>query len=172
MEAMREGIDSNGLTALQAEWGGTHDALLGLFAWLHSIPQYSLQKYFREGGIRVHIQEGRAVKVKEKDWGNVTVFHKIRNLRSDRKDVKLVGFYGMERLLEMNYNYTFQDRSLSQYNVFEFALGKRAAEDLELISGKLFNSSIFFSSSRKSFRVFTSHDCPMKEATVRSLKTE
>ena len=165
METMSDGIEANGLTALQAEWGGTHDALLGLFTWMHSIPQYSLQKYYSEGGIRVHVKNGRAVRVKEKDWGNLTVFHKIRNLRSDRKDTKLVGCYGIERLLQLNYNYTTQDLNLSRYPEFEFELGKRTAEGLVLLSRKLFKGSVFFNSSKQSFQVFTSRQCPLKGDT-------
>ena len=110
MEAMRDGINANELTALQAEWGGAYDALLGLFVWVHSIPQHSLQKFFREGGVRVLVQEGRAVKIKDKDWESLTAFHKIPDLRSERKDAKLIGFYGMERLLQLSYNLPTHDR--------------------------------------------------------------
>jgi len=45
MQRMRNGIDANGLTSLQLEWGGTHDALLGMFLWLYVIPTYSLNRY-------------------------------------------------------------------------------------------------------------------------------
>ena len=170
MEAMRDGINANGLTALQAEWGGTYDALLGLFAWVHSIPQYSLQKFFREGGVRVLVQDGRAVKIKDKDWENLTVFHKIRNLRSERKDAKLVGFYGMERLLQLSYNHTTHDRKLLRYNESEFGLGMKAAEGLELVSSKIFSRSVFYNSSRKGFRIFSSRDCPMKGDVIHILE--
>lgn len=44
MQHMQNGIVANGLTTLQQEWGGTHDALLGMFLWIYDIPTYSLNK--------------------------------------------------------------------------------------------------------------------------------
>jgi hypothetical protein len=44
MVHMRNGIDSNALTVAHANWGGTHDALLGMLLWVYQIPTYSMYK--------------------------------------------------------------------------------------------------------------------------------
>ena len=44
MAHMSNAIDANGLTELQAEWGGTHDALLGMLFWIYYVPTFSLNR--------------------------------------------------------------------------------------------------------------------------------
>jgi hypothetical protein len=159
LNLMREGIDANGLTALQAEWGGSHDTLLGLFTWVHSIPQYSLHKLYLEGGLTVHVRRNIVLNTNTSEY---LIFHKVRNLRQDWNETKLIGQYGLERFM-----YTqFLERNLSvsssdvdnDYPAFEFMLGVNAALSLYLITDKFFNSTQFYRDNR--FKLFKSEDCP------------
>jgi hypothetical protein len=46
MDVMRASItDRSMLTELHKQWGGSHDSLLGLLLWIHSIPLYSIYRY-------------------------------------------------------------------------------------------------------------------------------
>jgi hypothetical protein len=46
MALMRSGVDANGMTAMQAVWGGTHDMLLATWLWMYRIPLYSVKDVY------------------------------------------------------------------------------------------------------------------------------
>ena len=164
MENLRQGIDANGMTGLQAEWGGTHDALLGLFIWIHSIPQYSMHQHYKEDGIEVYTQNGKIIKVLDKGWENQTVIHKIRDLKvgAGAKNVKLIGFHDLELLMHVNYNQTTPHSELPQYHNYEFNLGVEAAKALTLFTQSYLDEISFNNSKGRPFKVFGERDCPKR----------
>jgi len=47
MDTLQAAVDANAVTEAQERWGGTHDMLVGLILWMHSIPIFSMaSSYF------------------------------------------------------------------------------------------------------------------------------
>ncbi len=49
MKLLRAAIDANSVTIAQNKWGGTHDMLVGLLLWMHSIPTFSIARTYFGG---------------------------------------------------------------------------------------------------------------------------
>lgn len=160
MDLLHRGVDASGLTKLQEHWGGTHDTLLGLFTWMHSIPQYSLHRYYSEGGFTYHLRKSRIVS------GDISAFiaiHKARNLRLEGNATKLLGQYGLERHMLAHFEASAAKAGGTNFSSFEFSLGQLAAQDLFLVTSQLLNTTAYFDVRQApEFRIFSSDDCKRK----------
>eukprot|EP01032_Pedospumella_encystans_P017483 gene17483-19920_t len=99
MQRMHNGIEANGLTSLQLEWGGTHDALLGMFLWIYDIPTYSLNSSYVGGAFlmdRGKIMRGRGQFRNDYLPNQHFMFHRVSNFKVYRHDA-----------VEKKYHYKF-----------------------------------------------------------------
>lgn len=58
MALMRSAVDANGMTELQAIWGGTHDMLLATWLYMYKIPLYSMRNVYHGTLIETMSKEG------------------------------------------------------------------------------------------------------------------
>lgn len=82
LERMRPAMDRLGMRSLQQFWGGSHDAILGLFIFLHNSTVWSLSNHYIGHEILTGPPERMLSALKkEKHF----VFHKVRNVPTGRE---------------------------------------------------------------------------------------
>ena len=92
MEKMRLALTRRAMRQLQSYWGGSHDAVLGMFVYLHSLPVWSLaHNYIGHALYDAPPEDIRHAIDTAKDF----IIHKVRNqklgLESDESKKKMVG---------------------------------------------------------------------------------
>ena len=72
-------VEANGMTELQAIWGGTHDAILGLLLWMYRIDTYTLSHMYYE---KDALTTENMVRINR---NNTLFVHRVKNIMLNRK---------------------------------------------------------------------------------------
>lgn len=83
VERMGPSLQRRGMDRLQRYWGGSHDAILGMFIYLHGLPVWSLAESYN-GDAHAHT----AGFLRRIALDRVFIFHKVRNQRLNPSEPK------------------------------------------------------------------------------------
>jgi len=83
VERMGPSLQRRGMDRLQRYWGGSHDAILGMFIYLHRLPVWSLAESYNGNALQHAGYEGTHTTgiLRYVALDRVFIFHKVRNQR-------------------------------------------------------------------------------------------
>ncbi len=159
MELMAPALASNAFTDLQALWGGSHDAILGLLFWLYKISAYSLfNSYFDRTGLTVDI-------INRVNKSSVLI-HRVKNMRVYPRSVKKITPTSPFRKVPSQGEAAayFNDDALSENELLE--IGKEAYRNLIPLMESGVNKTVYRDRAialRKGepFQMYSFQDCDL-----------
>ncbi len=159
LELLAPALAGNAFTALQALWGGSHDAILGLLFWLYKIDAYSLfNTYFDRTGLTVDIID-RINKT-------AVLVHRVKHMRVYPRAVKKITPTSPYRRIPSQHDIAayFNDDATSDADLAQ--LGKEAFESLIPLMASGVNKTVYKERAEalrrgEPFTMFAFQDCDL-----------